>query len=301
MTAPSDPRTTAAQAVLRALCWPPEPDQPPLPGSSAHDFRAGLGDLLETAILHKVLCLLADRLTTSGLDRDLPRAISRFLAGTLRANQYKTRIYRAETARIMTAVGQAGLSTAALNGIAAESSLYGGTGARQFTDLDFLLAPDHITPARTILLGLGYYSSSPEATTFTRHLADILVPRITLDLTSSTHHATDAQEVREILGRRCWQPLPGHDQPLPVLASPDALLHCLARLDRTALTPPEAPAPAWAVCADALRLVRTCHELPAAQRNPAPPMPASATAGWTRLRHLWPQLPPTPFPAGTTR
>jgi hypothetical protein len=112
--------------------------------------------------------------------------------------------------------------------------------------------------------------------TFTRHLDDILVPRITLDLTPSTHHATGAHNVREIL-----------------------LLHCLARLHRSALTPLEAGVPAWAICAGALCLVRACQELAPTQLNSAPHMPANATAGWTRLRYIWPQLPPTPFLTGT--
>ena len=283
MTAPTDP-TAAVDEVLRAVCWPPTPDQPHLPHWLV---RAGFGDLLETAIRHKVLCLLADQLATTGLDRGLPRTISRFLAGTLRATQYTTRLSRAEITRIMMAFSDAGLTVAALNGIAAESRLYAGTGARQFTDLDVLLAPHDITTARTVLAKLGYHSTSPEATAFTRHLDDILLPRITLDLTSSTHE----QNVREILSRRCWQPLPGHDHPLPVLATPDALLQCLARLEHTTLT----GTPRWAICADALRLAQTCQNLP------APLVPPTATAGWARLRHIWPQLPVTPFSPGTKR
>ncbi|MGH3867780.1 MAG: nucleotidyltransferase family protein [Pseudonocardiaceae bacterium] len=294
MTTSTDPTAAAGDAVLRALCWPPPPDQPHLPDWPVRDSWAGLGGLIERAILHKVLCLLADRLVTTGLDRDLPRAISRFLVGTLRANQYKTSIYRTETARIMVAVDQAGLTAAALNGIAAESSLYGGRGARQFSDLDVLLAPEHITVVRTVLTDLGYHSSSPVGTTLTRRINDILVPRITIDLTQSMHHAPGEDGVREILSRRIWQPLPGHGQPLPVLAAPDALLYCLTRLDRTTLT--EADTPQWAICADALRLVRACENLPAAHWDPAPLVPAAA-AGWARLRRIWPQLPPMPLSA----
>lgn len=287
MTAPTDP-TAAADEMLHAVCWPPTPDPPHLPD---WPVRAAFKDLLETAILHKVLCLLADRLARAGLDRGLPRAISRFLSGTLRANQYMTRLYRTEITRIMMAFGEAGLTAAALNGIAAESNLYGGTGARQFTDLDVLLAPDDITTARAVLAKLGYHSTSLGATAFTRHLDDILVSRITLDLSASTYHVADEQGVREILSRRCWQPLPGHDHPLPILSAPDALLHCLARLERTTLT----GTPRWAICADALRLAQTCQNLP------APLVPCVAAAGWARLRHIWPQLAATPFPPGTKR
>lgn len=100
------------------------------------------------------------------------------------------------------------------------------------------------------------------STTFWCH---ILVPRITVDLTQSMHHAPGEDGVREILGRRSWQPLPGHGQPLPVLAAPDVLC-----------------------------LVRAYENIPAAHRHPAPLVPVVA-AGWARLRHIWPQLPPVPL------
>ena len=54
-----------------------------------------------------------------------------------------------------------------------------------------MLAPEEITITRTVLADLGYHSSSPDATTYTRHLDDILVPCITLDLTQPTPHARD--------------------------------------------------------------------------------------------------------------
>ncbi|MGH3821865.1 MAG: hypothetical protein ACRDRA_03340, partial [Pseudonocardiaceae bacterium] len=57
------------------------------------------------------------------------------------------------------------------------------------------LVPEQITLARTALTDLGYHSSAPEATTFTRHIDDILVPRITLDLTQTMHHTTDEHGV----------------------------------------------------------------------------------------------------------
>lgn len=296
MTPSRDP-TAAADAVLRALCWPLSPDQSHPVDWPVRDWRAGLGELIECAILHKVLCLLADRVAATGLDRDLPRPISRFLAGALRANQHKTHIYRAEIARIMVPVGAAGVSAAAVNGIAAESHLYHGSGARQFSDLDLLLAPEDIMVTRTVLTELGYHSHSLTAMTYTRHLDDMLVPRITLDVSHSLHHTTSHDDIHEILNRRVWQPLPGHDQLLPVLAAPDALLHCLARLDRSALTPPRAGVPRWALCADALRLAHVCRNLPAAHLDPPPQLPVDAAAGWARLRDIWPALHPTPFRA----
>jgi hypothetical protein len=33
------------------------------------------------------------------------------------------------------------------------------------------------------------------------------------------------------------------------------------------------------------------------QTPPAPPLPGAVTAGWARLRRIWPQLPPTPLSA----
>ncbi len=298
MTTRTDSTAAADNALLSALCWPSSRSQPHLPGWPLRDLRAGLGNLFEHAILHKVLCLLADRLITTGLDRDLPRSISRFLDSTLRANQYKTSIYRAEAIRIMIAFGEVGLTAAVLNGIAAEFSLYSGRGARQFSDIDLLVPPADLTAARAVLAALGY-SGSDKNTALARHLDDILVPRITADLTSSVLYAHSEHDIREILSRRTRQPLPVSDQPLPILAAPDALLHCLARISKAAPMPWDADAPRWSICADALRLVRVCTQVPAAHLEPALAVPAAAATGWARLRRIWPDLPPTPFsPSG---
>lgn len=108
----------------------------------------------------------------------------------------------------MVALGEAGLTTAALNDIATESPLSGGSGVRQFTDLNLLLAPEDITPARPALTALDYHSDPAEATTLTRHLDDMLVPSITIDLAQSLHHTPNHDGIREILRRRAWQHCP---------------------------------------------------------------------------------------------
>lgn len=101
---------------------------------------------------------------------------------------------------------------AARNGIAAEPRLYGGTGARQVTDLDVLPAPEHFTLARMVLADLAYHSSSPEATTFTRHLDDILLPRITLNLARDCQNPALLVAPRATAGgvrlRQLWPQLP---------------------------------------------------------------------------------------------
>lgn len=132
-----------------------------------------------------------------------------FLAATLRAHQDLTSVYRAEDRPDQgVAFSQAGLTTAALNGLAAETRLDGGSGARQFTDLNLLLAPEDITPARTVLTILDYHSDPAEATTLTCHLDGMLVPRITIDLAQSLHHTRSHEGIREILRRRAWQHCP---------------------------------------------------------------------------------------------
>jgi Uncharacterised nucleotidyltransferase len=256
-----DPRREAADAIRQLDAWPPQQ----------------IGDLLQLVIENKQVCLLADQLACSGLDQHLSPAMRRFLASTLRANQYKTAVHRAEAVRITGTLADRGVTAAVLNGLATETWLYGGRGTRQFSDIDLLVSADALTVTREILAGLGYSEAGRSASSCGRITRDSLVPRISVDLTSTLAHSPAPEAARQSLSRTSLRLVPGHG-PLPVLADRDALLHALGRV---------AARPRWTTLADALRC--SCAvALHTAIGGDA--VPGLAYAGWSRLREMWPEL-----------
>jgi Uncharacterised nucleotidyltransferase len=62
-----------------------------------------------------------------------------------------------QTYLVTTALRTVGITAAVLGGLSVEHTLYGGTGARQFNDIDLLISPQHPTRTSTILHNLGYH------------------------------------------------------------------------------------------------------------------------------------------------
>lgn len=249
------------------------------------------GTLLATAIEHKVLCLLADTLTT-GLADEIPRAFRRFLTSVLRASRHKTAVHRAQAAALTDAAARHHVAFAAVKGIALESQLYGGRGAREFSDLDILVTPDQADAFRRALRLLGYQPGrydptthrvaldEPTSATYTRLHDDLVAPCTAVDIITDLPRPVPVPPdlVPSMLDRRRSQPLPGHPNVhLPVLAPLDHLTVVLLTARRK--TDSGRPV-SLRTRADALRLAPA-----SAQISPATQIPA---AGDVRgLDGLW--------------
>ncbi len=279
--------------VLEAACLPAPVEQqhaairPLLTEPALH-----WGTLLATAIEHKVLCLLADTLTTTGLVDEVPRAFRRFLTSVLRTSRHKTAVHRAQAAALTDAAARHHVAFAAVKGIALESQLYGGRGAREFSDLDVLVAPDQADAFRRALRLLGYqpgrYDSTthrvalddPMSATYTRLHDDLVAPCTAVDIITDLPRPVPVLPdlVPSMLDRRRSQPLPGHPNiDLPVLAPLDHLTVVLL----TARRKDDSGRPVFLrTRADALRLAPA-----SAQIGPATQIPAAE--GVRGLDGLW--------------
>jgi len=265
----------AARALLTLLCRPRRrridrsqlaPLLPP---------RTGWGSLLHHAIEHKLVCVLAEALTHADLTEHVPARVMRHLHGVWRANQHKTHLYRAEAAKITHACR--GIQFAACGGIAAESTLYGGSGTRQLSDIDLLVTGADLDRTRDLLTELGYRAGARG--TLIRSTGDLVLPAVHVDVTSrlpgdprvddpASHHLMQA-----LLSRRAHQPIPGHPTPLPVLTPADAYPAALLRLATPAKTATGHP---LSLFADAAHL------------HPHTSTAPRAEAGWTHLADpLW--------------
>lgn len=278
------PGCCLAFPALRSAC------DPRSPGPGSRDaLTTPFGVLIEQAITAKLTCLLADWLTRDGHAAWLPRVMQDFLRTQLRAGRHRWKLHHRETARVIAALDDRGISAAAINGIASASLLYDGRGTRQYTDADILVPPGTADTASQILVGLGY---APVGGTgaLRRDLGDLVVPCLTVDLTSRLAHADGPAAVSDALARRVpASSCADAPEPLAVLARSDGLAHTLARL---------AARPRWPGLADALRYALTTDPAipPAAS---APPLPPAAAAGWELVLRCWPDLTARPAPPQT--
>ncbi|MBV9022657.1 MAG: nucleotidyltransferase family protein [Streptomycetaceae bacterium] len=201
----------------------------------------GWGALMQLAVEQKLSCLVTDTLDRTGLLRLAPARLARFLQRAQRANQHTTQIQRRHAGRIASAARQVDLTIAACKGIAVESALYGGTGAREFSDLDILVAPEDTRAIELLLVGLGYQPHRPCSATSSAQGAqrirrasfvwsvptgDTLLPNVVVDVTCIWPHgaARGPDFLREALQRARRQPLPGlPGTSLPVLSPPDQI------------------------------------------------------------------------------
>lgn len=264
-----------AEAAVRALCWGAAADQELI----THAVTAELGAVLEHAVRSKTLCLLAARLHETPIP-ELDRSARRFLDSTLRTNRHKTQICRAAAIAVTAALHARGVPAVVLGGLSVEHTLYAGTGAREFSDIDLLITPRDTDRAQAVLHEQGY-RPRPATGTWTRETCAPIVPLIVLDV-ATTLTSSGTADVADLLARRAEITVPSHDNPMPVLAPADTVNHMLARLPAR---------PRWRLVADAIRQCRATA--PAAPHHP------DVLAGWSVLRTHWPLLPaiPTRLPA----
>lgn len=118
--------------------------------------RLHWGELLEQALRHKMLPMLAFHTTSGQLAETVPLFVRSHLRRVLALNVYKIAIFRREAARINKVLDGQGLRFVCTKGITFESTLYEGNGTRYFSDLDFMVAPKHRHAVTITMSQLGY-------------------------------------------------------------------------------------------------------------------------------------------------
>lgn len=136
-----DATSTSDQAALRAMVG-----------------RADLrwGELMEQAVRHGMLPMLAHAVISLGMRFEIPRQVFDLLVSALEVNRWRIAVFRQEAVRVVDALEGAGIRCVATKGITFESTLYGGNGTRPMSDIDFLIAPADRDAALTALRALGY-------------------------------------------------------------------------------------------------------------------------------------------------
>ena len=118
--------------------------------------RLSWGELLEQALRHKMLPMLAYHIISADLRFDVPRSIYQHLESVLEWNRSRIEVFRRETVRVAQALAGRGIPFVVTKGMAFESTLYGGLGTRHMNDIDFMIAPRDREAVMSAMQELGF-------------------------------------------------------------------------------------------------------------------------------------------------
>src|SRR2546425_51104 len=88
------------------------------------------GELLEQALRHKMLPMLAHHIISAGLRFEIPTSIYQHLESVLEWNRWQIEVFRREAVRVAQGLAGRDIHFVVTKGIAFESTLYGGLGTR---------------------------------------------------------------------------------------------------------------------------------------------------------------------------
>lgn len=114
------------------------------------------GILLEQALRHKMLPLLAYHTLDVNPEQAVPRRVQDHFRSVLDLNRHKRTLWYQEAHRVITALGQEDIQVLGRKDVAFESVLYNGNGSRRFGDIDLLIAPADRDKTLEALSKLGY-------------------------------------------------------------------------------------------------------------------------------------------------
>jgi len=114
------------------------------------------GELLEQALRHKMLPMLAHHIISAGLRFNVPTTIYQHLELALEWNRCQIEVFRRETVRVAQGLAGRGIRFVVTKGMAFESTLYGSLGTRHMNDIDFMIAPRDRQAVMSVMQELGF-------------------------------------------------------------------------------------------------------------------------------------------------
>jgi hypothetical protein len=114
------------------------------------------GELLEQAVRHKMLPMLAHHVISEGLRFDVPMTIYVHLESALEWNRCQIEVFRRETARVAQSLAGHGIRFVVTKGMTFESTLYASLGTRQMNDIDLMIAPPDRDAVMNVMQELGF-------------------------------------------------------------------------------------------------------------------------------------------------
>jgi hypothetical protein len=114
------------------------------------------GELLEQALRHKMVPMLAHHIISNELRFDVPTPIFLHLESALEWNRWQIDVYRRNAVRVAQGLADRDIEFVVTKGIAFESTLYGSLGTRFMNDIDFMIAPRDRETVLSVMQELGF-------------------------------------------------------------------------------------------------------------------------------------------------
>jgi hypothetical protein len=114
------------------------------------------GELLEQALRHKMLPMLAYHIVSADLRFEVPMSIYQHLESALEWNRCQIEVFRRETVRVAQGLAGSGIHFVVTKGMTFESTLYGGLGTRPMNDIDIMIAPRDREAVLSTMHELGF-------------------------------------------------------------------------------------------------------------------------------------------------
>ncbi len=114
------------------------------------------GELLEQALRHKMLPMLAHHIISADLRFDVPMTIYQHLESALEWNRCQIEVFRREMVRVAEGLAGRGIHFVVTKGMTFESTLYGSLGTRHMNDIDFMIAPRDREAVLSVMQELGF-------------------------------------------------------------------------------------------------------------------------------------------------
>src|SRR5262249_10337363 len=114
------------------------------------------GELVNQAVRHAVLPLLAFNLTQDKYEKRVPTEVLVLMHQVLNVNRHRIAILRNHAARLARALRERNTGFVATKGITFESTLYDGSGSRYMLDIDFMIMPKDREVVTQVMTSLSY-------------------------------------------------------------------------------------------------------------------------------------------------
>ena len=115
------------------------------------------GELLEQALRHKMLPMLAHHVISADLRFDVPTSIYMHLESALEWNRCQIDVFRGETVRVAQGLAGRGIRFVVTKGMTFESTLSTVSVRRHMNDIDFMIAPQDREAVMSAMQELGFH------------------------------------------------------------------------------------------------------------------------------------------------